>query len=226
MPFRDRADAGRTLAARLARQRGTDAVVVALPRGGVPVTVEIARALGLPLDFVVVRKLGLPEQPEVAMGAVAEGGAFFIDHHMIAESGATAAEIGRVWADEVAELERRVHRWRRRPAMSLAGKTAIVVDDGIATGGTVRAAVRAVRKRGARRIVLAVPIAPVSTLEALADTADDIVCLEPVESLGCVGAWYEDFRQVGDEEVTALLARSGASGAERSRTRPRADWLA
>jgi putative phosphoribosyl transferase len=205
--FRDRTDAGRQLAARLVGHRGTDAVVLALPRGGVPVAVEVARALLLPLDVLVVRKLGSPGQPELGMGAVSEGGAFYLDRGVVADVGATSEEIEETTVRELTEVERRVRGFRGgRPLLAVSGKTAIVVDDGIATGGTVHAALRALRSLRPRHVVVAVPVAPMDTLENLAELADEIVCLAPVERLGSVGAWYEDFEQVDDDVVFAQLS--------------------
>ncbi len=212
--FRDRHDAGRQLAFRLQAHRGEDAVVLGLPRGGVPVAADVARALGLPLDILVVRKLGAPVQQELGMGAVAEGGVHYIDPHIVREVGATQGELEAVIRRELAEVERRVKRWRgERPPLPLAGKTCIVVDDGIATGGTVRAALLALRQKAPARIVLAVPVAPVDTLEALRGVADEIVCVEPVYDLWAIGAWYEDFAQVPDDEVTAILDAAHAEDA-------------
>jgi putative phosphoribosyl transferase len=219
--FRDRADGGRQLASLLAEQPFTNAVVLALPRGGVPVGFEVARALGLPLDIVIVRKLGAPGQPELGMGAVAEGGAIFLDPEIVESVGASLDEVQEVIAHERAEIVRRVSLWRGgRPPLDLAGATAVVVDDGIATGGTVRAALHAVRERGARRVVVAVPVAATSALDALDDEADDVVCVHSLAHLGSVGRCYDDFTQVDDGVVPQLLARARAALA---RTSPHTD---
>ena len=221
MIFRDREEAGRLLAAQLDAFRGQRAVVLGLPRGGVPVAYEVARALALPLDVLVVRKLGAPDEPELGMGAVAEGGVRIVDPHIVAAVGATDDDVERIAARELREVERRVERWRgTTPARSLEGKVAIVVDDGIATGGTVRAALQALRRKKPTRIVLAVPVAPTSTLFSLRREADEIVCLEEVDMLWSIGAWYEDFAQVSDTRVTELLEQARTRRVEESAQRP------
>jgi putative phosphoribosyl transferase len=208
MPFRDREEAGQRLAALLGRYRDEAPLVLGLPRGGVPVAWEVARALDAPLDVFVVRKLGAPFQPELGIGAIAEGGIVVLDERAGA-LGITEADIEAIKERESRELSRRVQRFRGgRPPPDVRGRTVILVDDGIATGGTARAAVRAARELGARRIVLAVAVAPASTVEALAPEVDDLVCVEAPEDLYAIGLWYRDFRQVSDEEVADWLARA------------------
>jgi len=209
--FRDRADAGRRLAVELARFRNQAPVVLALPRGGVAVAAEIASALGAPLDLVIVRKIGVPFQPELAMGAVAEGPAPTIvrNEDVIAQAQVDEAAFQAVQDREIAEIARRRTRYLGgRAAVDVGGRTAIVVDDGIATGATVRAALRAVRRRKPKRLVLAVPVAPPETISSLFDEADEIVCLEQPLSFGAIGFFYADFRQLSDEDVVRALARA------------------
>jgi putative phosphoribosyl transferase len=209
--FTDRTDAGRRLARLLHAWRGERAVVLGLPRGGVPVAWEVARTLDLPLDVVVVRKLGAPGNPELGMGAIAEGGERYLDPSVIRSVGASAAEVEAITARERAELHRRVERFRGgRPPLPLSGMAALVVDDGVATGGTAIAALRAVRARAPSRVVLAVPVAPHRSLVALRDEADDVVCVDPVDVLWAVGAYYDDFAQVDDDAVTDILALARA----------------
>jgi putative phosphoribosyl transferase len=207
MRFRDRREAGTLLAAALGSLREERPIVLALPRGGVPVAAEIARALGAPLDVIVVRKLGVPRQPELGMGAIGEGGARVLNDDVIRLAGVGPGEIAAVEARERAELERRARRFRGgRPMLDLEHRTVIVVDDGLATGGTARAALQVARAHRAGRIVLAVPVAPVDTLRDLAADADDVVCLETPPNFFGVGQWYENFTQVTDDEVADLLA--------------------
>jgi predicted phosphoribosyltransferase len=211
MPFTNRTDAGIALAAALSRYRDRDPVVLALPRGGVPVAAEIARALDAPLDLVIVRKIGVPFQPELAMGAVVDGETPIVvrNEDVINLSGVGESEFQAVCRDELAEIERRrrLYLGGRQP-VGIARSTAIVVDDGIATGATVRAALRATRLRKPRQLVLATPVAPADTIRELRSEADEVVCLEEHEFFGSIGAYYADFRQVGDDEVIALLAAS------------------
>ena len=214
MPFSDRHEAGRQLAAALARFRGSDAIVLAMPRGGVPVAFEVARALHLPLDVLLVRKLGVPYQPELAMGAIGENGVRVMNEKVVRECGVHAHEIAAVEERERAELARRVVRYRCDPRPpSLAGKVAIVVDDGIATGSTARAACRVARALGAAEVVLAAPVAPAGATRTFAHDADEVVVLESPAGFWAIGQFYDDFAQTTDEEVVDLLARASAGGA-------------
>ncbi len=210
MMFTDRRDAGRQLATLLARLGGlSDAVVVGLPRGGVPVAAEIASALHAPLDVIVVRKLGVPFQPEFAMGAIGEDDVRVVDPEVIRLGHVTAEEVASVEARERHELERRVARFRRaRPRVPLAGRVVVVVDDGIATGSTARAACAVARAEGATRIVLAVPVAPADWRARLAGVADDLVALHEPVDFAAVGQFYRDFSQTSDDEVVRLLAEA------------------
>jgi putative phosphoribosyl transferase len=211
MSFLDRSDAGRRLANRMLHLRGEDVVVLALPRGGVPVAAEVARALGAPLDVIVVRKLGVPVQPELGMGAIGEGDVRIINPEVVAIAHVTDAEIATVERRERAELDRRARRFRGdRPRTPLAGRTAVIVDDGIATGSTARAACEVARAQGAARVVLAVPVAPPSACAALAAGADEVICLETPTHFLAIGEWYQDFSQTGDREVVSLLQRAAA----------------
>ncbi|MGY1688580.1 phosphoribosyltransferase family protein [Geodermatophilus sp. SYSU D01105] len=206
MPFLDRRDAGRRLARLLAPLRGSDVVVLGLPRGGVPVAAEVARALGASLDVVVVRKLGVPVQPELAMGAVGEGGVTVVDARVLALAGVGPADLARVEERERAELDRRARAFRGdRPRVPLAGRTAVVVDDGIATGSTARAACAVVRAQGAARVVLAAPVCARDGAGALAAEVDELVCLETPRRFAAVGQFYDDFRPTEDAEVVQLL---------------------
>jgi uncharacterized protein (TIGR00369 family) len=212
MPFRNRSDAGRRLAGRLQFLRGQDVVVLGLPRGGVPVAAEVARALGAPLDVILVRKLGVPAQPELGLGAIGESGARVINPEVVRYAHVSEAEIAQVERKERAELQRRAQRFREdAPHEPLAGRIAIIVDDGIATGSTARAACQVARALGAATVVLAVPVAPPSADTAMRGDADEVICLEMPERFMAIGEWYEDFAQTSDEEVVALLraARAG-----------------
>lgn len=209
--FKNRVEAGRLLAAKLLHHRERRPVVLALPRGGVPVAAEIARALGAPLDLIIVRKIGAPWQPELAIGAMADGEPPEVvrNEDIIRELGVDEDAFAREAAEQAREIERRRKAYLQgRPPLPLAGRTAIVVDDGIATGATMRAALIAVRRRGAVRVVLAVPVAPPSTLDALKPLADEITCLSAPEPFFAIGAHYADFHQVGGGEVRAGLADS------------------
>lgn len=219
--FRNRAEAGQLLARRLEIYRTRDPVVLALPRGGVPVASEIARSLGAPLDLVIVRKIGAPEQPELAIGAIADVDppAIVRNEEVIRELGVPEDIFARATDAQRHEIERRRKAYLQgRPSVPLAGRTAIIVDDGIATGATMRAALMAVRSRGAAHVVLAVPVAAASTLEALQPLVDDIVCLGTPVPFYAIGAHYADFHQVADEEVTEALA-DAARLAEGARSR-------
>ncbi len=212
--FRDRRQAGRLLAQRLLAYRGPDTIVFALPRGGVPVGYEVARALGAPLDVCVVRKLGLPGHEELAMGAIASGGEVVLEPRVARAYGVSDAMIQRVIATERRELERREREYRgghRPPA--LPGRTVILVDDGLATGSTMRAAARSLRASRPARLVVAVPVAPRETCAEMRSEADDVVCLETPEPFWAVGAWYQDFSPTTDAQVRALLqSPAGAQG--------------
>jgi predicted phosphoribosyltransferase len=210
MPFNDRSEAGRKLAKALARYRNQQPAILALPRGGVPVAAEIASALDAPLDLVLVRKIGVPFQPELAMGAVVDGATPLIvrNDDVIESAGIGETEFKAVCDRELAEIERRRRRYLgSRERLDIAGHTAIVVDDGIATGATMRAALRATRMRNPRRLVLAVPVGPTDSLAAMREEADDVVCLEDYMYFGAIGAFYDDFRQISDEEVLETLRR-------------------
>ena len=186
-------------------------MVLGIPRGGVPVAAAVAEAAGLPLDVVVVRKLGVPHRPELAMGAVGEDAVRVIDKDVIRRHGVHPAELARVERRERFEVEDRARRLRgARAALPLTGRTAILVDDGIATGSSMAAACRVVRAHGASRVVVAVPVAPDEALERLAHLADEIVCLRTPHPFFSVGQWYRDFTQTTDAEVTALLLRASA----------------
>ncbi|WP_128429813.1 phosphoribosyltransferase family protein [Streptomyces cyaneus] len=212
MRYDDRRAAGLLLAEGLQELHGQDVVVLGLPRGGVPVAAEVARCLGAPLDVLVVRKLGVPEQPEWGFGAIGEHGVRVLNRNVIGEAGLDSAEQEAVEAVERAELERRVRSYRRgREALPVAGRTAVVVDDGLATGATAEAACRVVRGQGAARVVLAVPVGPDHSVARLRQVADEVVCPQTHEVLGSVGAWYRDFAQVSDAEVTSLLAQAARS---------------
>jgi putative phosphoribosyl transferase len=212
--FHDREHAGSELAKRLAQYQDQSPIVLGLTRGGVPVAYEVARALNAPLDVWVVRKLGAPIQPELGMGAVAEGGEVFVDAQIVQAVGVSEAEVERVVARKTAEVEERCKRFRRgREAPDVGGRTVLLIDDGIATGGTTRAALRALRHKHPRRLVLAVPVASTDTLESLASEADEIVCLSSQPELYAIGLWYEDFEPVEDHVVVALLERARRRGA-------------
>ncbi len=206
--FADRTDAGRRLLEGLREYAGRpDAVVLALPRGGVPVAYEVAHGLGLPLEAFLVRKLGVPGREELAMGAIASGGARVLNHEVLVGGHLSDRQVDEVAERELRTLAEQERKYRGdRPPHALDGITAIVVDDGLATGATMRAAVRALRDLGARQIVVAVPVAPVQTCATLREEVDELVCLNTPEPFTAVGFWYRDFSPVSDERVAELLS--------------------
>ena len=216
MPFADRRDAGRQLASHLAPWRGVGPLVLGLPRGGVPVAYEVATALHAPLDVLIVRKLGCPGQPELGLGAIGEDGVQVRNPDLIAQSGISPAQLERIVEAEQAELARRLERYRGgRPGRSLQARTVLLIDDGLATGFTARAAIEVARHRGAAQVVLAVPVAPAETVAELAAVADHVVCVEQPRWFTAIGGFYDDFRQTSDEEVAELLAAADTTAAPR-----------
>ncbi len=210
--FKDRRDAGRRLAEQLEQFRGERPVVVGIPRGGVPVAAEVARALGAPLDVAVVRKVGAPQNPEFAIGALAEGGVHVLSQQVVRDTGLSDAALRTLIEGVERELDERIERCRgARVPVEIAGRTVILVDDGLATGRSALAAVISLRKRGARRVILAVPVAAPASVEALRAEADEVVCVEMPADLWAVGLWYEDFSPTSDEEVATLLAENAAT---------------
>ena len=210
MAFTDRTDAGRKLAQALLTYKDQQTVILALLRGGVPVAAEVAAALNAPLDLILVRKIGVPMQPELAMGAVANGGVPIVvrNEEVIRMAGIDEAEFEAIRDRELTEIERRRRLYLgNRAPVDVEGRVAIVVDDGIATGATTRAALRATRIRNPRKLVLAVPVAPTDTLAAVREEADDVICLEDHEFFGAIGYYYTDFRQLSDREVKDTVAR-------------------
>ncbi len=204
--FRDRRDAGRRLADRLAGYSTQQPIVIGLARGGLPVAAEVAERLNAPLDTLVVRKIGVPWQPELGVGAIAEGGVRIVNRALVDEVGMSDRDLEAVTDRERPELERRVRRYRgNHEAAEVAGRLVILVDDGLATGYTARAAIEALRSRGARRIVLAVPVAPADSVRDLAAAADEVIADEIPTWFMAIGKWYEDFSQTSDEEVTIIL---------------------
>jgi predicted phosphoribosyltransferase len=210
--FADRVEAGRALATALEARRGAaDTIVLGLPRGGVPVAYEIATALALPLDVLVVRKLGLPWQPELAMGAIASGGALVLNEEVVRHLGGRDQAFEAVRAREQAELARRERDYRGdRPPLVMRDRTGILVDDGLATGATMEAAVRSLQALEARRVVVAVPVASPEARDRIAALADAVVCLATPTLFSAVGQWYRHFGQTSDDEVRDLLARAHA----------------
>jgi putative phosphoribosyl transferase len=208
--FRDRAEAGRRLAKRLHGYSGRDDVVaLALPRGGVPVAYEVAKELDVPLGVFVVRKLGVPGYEELAMGAIATGGVIVLDEGLVRRLGIDRAQLERAIAREAEELERREEAYDgQRSPSQLEGKTVILIDDGLATGSTMRAAARAVRQLNPKRVVVAVPVAAEETCDEFRDVVDEVVCEATPRPFHAVGLWYEDFSQTSDEEVRELLERA------------------
>jgi putative phosphoribosyl transferase len=216
LPFPDRRAAGRLLGARLAHDRGDAAdgrptVVLALPRGGVPVAYEVARALGVPLDVLVTRKIGYPRQPELGVGAIAEGSEPVYDGRLLRKLGLQPEDLSEVASRERAELARRVRVYRGgRPPPEVTGVQTVLVDDGLATGATARAALRGLHAAGAARTVLAVPVAPEASIGEVSGEADDVVVLATPADFRSVGEWYASFEQLTDEDVLALLAQARA----------------
>lgn len=211
MSFRNRSEAGKKLAAALLKYKDQHPVVLALPRGGVPVAAEVATALSAPLDLVLVRKIGVPWQPELAMGAIVDGGAPIIvrNEDVIRLTGVDDLAFQAVCDSELAEIERRRQLYvGDRTRVEVNGRLAIVIDDGIATGATTRAALQAIRRRQPSKLILAVPVGPPDTIEAMREEADEVLCLEIHENFGAIGYYYDDFRQTTDEEVIDILAHS------------------
>lgn len=214
MSFQDRTDAGRQLARALLKYKDRHPVILALPRGGVPVAAEVAQSLDAPLDLVIVRKIGVPMQPELAMGAVAEDDEPVRNADVIELAGVSDREFDEVCREERAEIVRRRTRYLAdRERSEIKGHVAIIIDDGIATGATTLAAIRAVRKREPKELILAVPVAPADTVKKLRSELGAIVCLETPEIFGAIGYFYRDFRQTGDDEVIATLKRFPANKA-------------
>jgi predicted phosphoribosyltransferase len=213
LPFADRAEAGRMLGVKLAAYSGRgDVIVLGLPRGGVPVAFQVAQVLNAPLDVLVVRKLGTPWERELAMGAIASGDVQVLDLSLVKQLCVPSEAIQEVAAVERNELERQERRYRgNRPPLSLAGKTVILVDDGIATGSCILAAIAAVRRQGAARVVVAIPVASATACNAIRMEADDLISVAEPETFLAVSQWYEDFSQTSDDEVCALLERPGSS---------------
>jgi putative phosphoribosyl transferase len=211
--FRDRTEAGKRLGGKLAKYAGRpDVVVLGLPRGGVPVAFEVSRALGAPLDIFLVRKLGVPGHEELAMGAIAPGGVRVLNEDVIRGLKISERELAAVAARELVELERRARAYRGdRPQPSLRDRTVVLVDDGIATGASMRAAVTALRAQKVSRIVIAVPVAPADARAYFERAVEEMVCLATPEPFLAVGVWYEDFSQTTDEEVREILKRAAGS---------------
>lgn len=213
MFFQDRTDAGRQLAARLMHYAGRkDVIVLALPRGGVPLGFEVARALGVPLDLMMVRKLGVPGQEELAMGAIASGGVRVLNRRVVDMVQPSEDVLERITEKATRELERREQVYRNhRPSLNVRGRTVILVDDGLATGSTMKAAIAAVRKLNPACLVVAVPVCSSDTCDELRSTVDELICLEAPEPFYAVGQWYQDFSQTTDADVLELMARQPQS---------------
>jgi putative phosphoribosyl transferase len=219
--FTDRADAGRRLAGKLAFLRGSEFVVLGLPRGGVPVAFEVARELAAPLDVIVVRKLGLPAQPELAMGAVGEGGVRILNREVVRRAWVAAEDLTAVEDRERQELARQALQFRAdRSRVDIGGRTALVVDDGIATGSTAWAACQVAREQGAARVIMAAPVGAPGSARSLLGACDQVICLHTPASFASVGEWYADFAPVPDAEVAALLRRAAAGPTEPGRASP------
>lgn len=210
--YRDRMEAGEMLAEALAHLAEEEPIVLALPRGGVPVAAPVAERLELPLDVLISRKLGAPMQPELGFGAISEAGALWLDPETTSLLGLGEEAIRDIVAREEAELQRRVRAYRGGRPLEIEGRTAILVDDGVATGGTLRAAIRAARALGAARVVAAVPVAAAESAASIRPEVDEWICLEEPESLWAIGLWYRSFPQLEDEEVLRILGR-GRAGA-------------
>lgn len=212
MIFSDRIEAGVKLGERLAGEAGPDTIVLGIPRGGVVVAREVARALGVPLDVIVPRKLGAPANPELAIGAVAPDGTLVLDERLVRMLGVSDEYIARESERQIEEIHRRLDAYRGgRPPLRVDGRTCIVVDDGVATGSTAQAACESIKRQGAKRVTLAVPVAPPDTVGRLASVADEVVALATPEPFHAVGQWYLHFPQVSDEEVVDALAREGGA---------------
>jgi predicted phosphoribosyltransferase len=210
--FHDRQSAGALLGADVSKAELEHPVVLGLPRGGVPVAARVAEAINAPLDVILVRKLGVPHQPELAMGAIGEDGVVIVNHDVVRATGVGDAEFAEVESRERAELARRLHYVRAvRPREPLAGCSAVIVDDGIATGATVRAAIGVARANGAREVTVATPVAPPEIVEMLKSEADRVICLAQPEPFGSVGRWYRTFDAVSDSEVVELMSTAASS---------------
>lgn len=218
MLFRDRHDAGRQLATGLSHYIGRrDVLVLALPRGGVPVGYEVAQALRAPLDVFLVRKLGLPGRRELALGAIASGGIRVLNRPALDALGVDPVELDAIAADEQRELERRERMYRGdRPAPDVRGRTVVLIDDGLATGSTMRAAIQALRQHNPARIVMAVPVGSSEICAELGSEADEAICARTPEPFHAVSLWYDDFSQTTDQEVCDLLARANSGGNDRA----------
>ena len=206
--FKDRKQAGKRLAEALLKYKAEEPIILAIPRGGVPVAYEVALALDAPLDIIVVRKLGAPGQPELGIGAVVDGDhpQGVLNEEIMAELAVSQNYLDREVARQLAEIRRRQEAYRGgRPSEKVEGRTVVVIDDGIATGGSMRAALRGVRRNNPKRLVMAVPVAPQETIDSLRPEVDDLVCLDTPEFFAAIGEFYDDFRQTSDKEVTDLL---------------------
>ena len=209
--FRDRTEAGRLLGEAIAEKGYADPVVLALPRGGIPIAIEVARALAAPMDLILVRKIGVPSQPELAAAAIVDGGEpeTIYNDDVIAMTGLTRNRVDKLGKRQLEEIERRRALYLKdRPAVPVAGRTAIVVDDGIATGATARAALHAMRRKQARKVVLAVPVGPSDTLASFAGEADEVICLSEPVPFDAIGIHYLDFRQLDDDDVLELMVEA------------------